>query len=130
MPRANPELTREEGTNLQIKASILDGNKAKKREVKIKRVPRAHSSCFLHFFPLVSRVLNVLLKPIKNLTTCKLQNQPLGLCNRSFELLVQDPKYIFNRNIFTGRAVMRVDAHLEDFLQFAHDLYHLHVIKP
>lgn len=54
----------------------------------------------------------------------------LGLCNRSFELLVRDPMYIFNRNIFTVRAVMHVDTHLEDLLQFAHDLYHLHVIKP
>lgn len=25
---------------------------------------------------------------------------------------------------------MRVDTHLEDLLQFAHDLYHLHIIKP
>lgn len=24
---------------------------------------------------------------------------------------------------------MRVDTHLEDLLQFAHDLYHLHIIK-
>lgn len=52
------------------------------------------------------------------------------LCNRSLEPLVRGPKYIFNRNIFTGRAVTRVDTQLEDLLQFAHDLYHLHVITP
>lgn len=59
-----------------------------------------------------------------------LENQTLGLCNRSFEPPVRDPKYIFSINIFGGRAVTRVDTHLEDVLQFAHDLYHLHIIKP
>ena len=31
---------------------------------------------------------------------------------------------------FTRRAVTCVETHLEDLQQFAHDLYHLHVIKP
>lgn len=50
--------------------------------------------------------------------------------NRSSELLVSCPKHILNRNIFTEWAVTYVETHLEDLQQFAHDLFHLHVIKP
>lgn len=35
--------------------------------------------------------------------------------------------YTLNTNTFT---VVHVDTHLEDLLQFVHDLYRLYVIKP
>lgn len=64
----------------------------------------------------------------KNLTSCKLQNPTLAVAIGHLSLLSWIQSTYSTKSIFTGRAVMRVDTYLEDRPQFAHDLYHLHII--
>lgn len=64
------ELPQEEGTKLQIQASILDGYKGK-MESEDKACSAYLELMFPpFFFPFPSQVLNILLKPIKIVTTC------------------------------------------------------------
>lgn len=122
------ELPQEEGTKLQIQASILDGYKGKMGS-EDKACSAYLELMFPPFFlPFSVSSVERLIKADKNSYYALVTKS--DLCNRSLEPLVRGPKYIFNRNIFTGRAVTRVDTQLEDLLQFAHDLYHLHVITP
>lgn len=87
------EIRQEEGTNLQIQESILDGYKTKGGGGD----GHALLIASFYFFFLSYLKFEHLINGNKNLTLCKLQKSDFGLCNRSFEPLVLDPKYIFNR---------------------------------
>lgn len=66
----------------------------------------------------------------ENVASPKSDKSEFVLRSGSFEPPVWDPMYIFKaENTCTRRPVRRADTYLEDPPQFAHDLYHLHVIN-
>lgn len=98
------ELPQEGGTKLQIQASILDGRKRKigSEDIGVLCILPAHvpSTSFSSFF------LGIFLpRPIKkeNVLHVGYDIRLKAFATGHLSPLVQDPMYIFNINIFSGR---------------------------
>lgn len=101
-----------------------------KREKKTVTMKQRRSLTVLRLFKTSCPWSGRLNNAKENVVSPKSDKPEFVLRSGSFEPPVWDPMYIFStENTCTGRPVRRADTYLEDPPQFAHDLYHLHVIN-